>query len=323
MRFRARRFHDQPIIHPGLSSALGHNINGPCLIRVPPWVEAPLGRYYLYFAHHEGRSIRLAYADALTGPWHLHPPGALRIEDSLFPSDPAQITPRVGRMDPHAQLGISEFIPHIASPDVLMDRAGQRLLLFFHGMLEDGAQKTRLALSRDGVSFEAQPAFFDHYYLRVFAYRGWYWAISWGGYLYRAARPEGPFERGPPILEGAPLAAPGTILRHLALWRRGDQLQLFYSRIGDTPEVILHAEIGLDVDWHHWTVGAPQEILRPSLDWEGASLPVVTSRAGVAHKPEHALRDPYLFEDADGALYLLYSAAAEQAIGIVALEARP
>ena len=26
------------------------NINGPSLVRVPEWVENPLGKYYLYFA---------------------------------------------------------------------------------------------------------------------------------------------------------------------------------------------------------------------------------------------------------------------------------
>ena len=41
------------------------NINGPSLVRVPEWVENPLGKYYLYFAHHRGAYIRLAYADAL------------------------------------------------------------------------------------------------------------------------------------------------------------------------------------------------------------------------------------------------------------------
>ncbi len=32
------------------------------LIRVPDWVQAPLDSYDRYFAHHQGRHIRLAYA---------------------------------------------------------------------------------------------------------------------------------------------------------------------------------------------------------------------------------------------------------------------
>ena len=84
MSIRIHRLLDRPIISQDMSSSLGNNINGPSLIRVPDWVPDPLGRYYLYFAHHEGRSIRLAYADQLTGPWKLKEDGALRIEDSLL-----------------------------------------------------------------------------------------------------------------------------------------------------------------------------------------------------------------------------------------------
>ena len=50
------------------------NINGPSLVRVPEWVENPLGRYYLYFAHHRGAYIRLAYADAIEGPYTVYRP---------------------------------------------------------------------------------------------------------------------------------------------------------------------------------------------------------------------------------------------------------
>ena len=59
---------DQPIIRPDLHPSIGQNIQGPSLIRVPEWVEDPLGKYYLYFADHKGRYIRLAYSDELAGP---------------------------------------------------------------------------------------------------------------------------------------------------------------------------------------------------------------------------------------------------------------
>ena len=74
---RITRLLDRPIIGPELHESLGPNIQGPSLIRVPDWVPNPLGRYYLYFADHKGSWIRLAYADALTGPWRIHAPGAL------------------------------------------------------------------------------------------------------------------------------------------------------------------------------------------------------------------------------------------------------
>ena len=48
------RLGDGPIISPDTHPSIGKNIQGPSLIRVPDWVENPLGRYYLYFADHKG-----------------------------------------------------------------------------------------------------------------------------------------------------------------------------------------------------------------------------------------------------------------------------
>jgi hypothetical protein len=59
-------------------------MNGPSLIRVPDWIERPLGRYYLYFGHHIGEYIRLAYADNLHGPWQIYEPGVLPLVASRF-----------------------------------------------------------------------------------------------------------------------------------------------------------------------------------------------------------------------------------------------
>src|SRR5436190_17801802 len=76
------RFSENPIIRQAmLPGKDGQNINGPSLIRVPDWVEKPLGKYYLYFAHHRGKYIRLAYADRLQGPWTIHKPGTLSLEE--------------------------------------------------------------------------------------------------------------------------------------------------------------------------------------------------------------------------------------------------
>ena len=49
-----------PIITPEMDSRMGGNIQGPSLIKVPDWVENPLGKYYLYFADHRGTYIRMA-----------------------------------------------------------------------------------------------------------------------------------------------------------------------------------------------------------------------------------------------------------------------
>jgi hypothetical protein len=77
---RIERLPGNPIIGPAMLPANdGENICGPSLIRVPPWLPNPLGSYYLYFAHHGGTYIRLAYADDLTGPWTVYAPGTLRL----------------------------------------------------------------------------------------------------------------------------------------------------------------------------------------------------------------------------------------------------
>ena len=69
---------------------------------MPEWLPNPLGRYYLYFAHHQGAFIRLAYADELTGPWTVYAPGTLRLEQ----------TP---------------CYRHIASPDLHVDEENRRI----------------------------------------------------------------------------------------------------------------------------------------------------------------------------------------------------
>src|SRR5262245_44702217 len=89
---RVERLLDRPIISPDLHPSIGVNIQGPSLIRVPDWIEGRLGDYYLYFADHKGRYIRLAYADNLLGPWQIYPPGSLQLEQSCFLTESPTVT---------------------------------------------------------------------------------------------------------------------------------------------------------------------------------------------------------------------------------------
>ena len=41
------RFPENPLISVATSKLLGDNTNGPSVLRVPPWVKQPLGRYYM------------------------------------------------------------------------------------------------------------------------------------------------------------------------------------------------------------------------------------------------------------------------------------
>ena len=107
---RATRVGDAPIVTEALLPGdEGASINGPSLLRVPEWVQDRLGRYYLYFAHHNGDHIRMAYADRIEGPWTLHEGGVLSLD---------------------AQTVIAG---HVASPHVVIDEATRRFYLFYHG----------------------------------------------------------------------------------------------------------------------------------------------------------------------------------------------
>ena len=58
------------LIYPNmLKRKEGENINGPSLIKVPKWINNPLCRYYLYFSHHKGKYIRMAFSNSIEGPY--------------------------------------------------------------------------------------------------------------------------------------------------------------------------------------------------------------------------------------------------------------
>lgn len=300
---KLRRFDQNPIIRlemlPGND---GSNINGPSLIRVPDWITNRLGDYYLYFAHHSGKYIRLAYADKLEGPWKIHEPGTLRLEEA-----------------PGCK-------GHIASPDVIVDEERRQIRMYFHGPAKVApGQKTFVAVSADGLRFKASDEILGIFYWRVFHWENWWYAMGKGGLLYRSRDGLTHFEQGPNPFPSSDLrdqnynnAGP----RHLALHLVGETLWVYYSSIGDSPERILRNRIALTPDWSNWKTSAPQEVLRPETTYEGADLPVKPSAAGAMKGREHALRDPAIFVDTDGRVYLLYSVAGEAGIAIAELEAQ-
>jgi hypothetical protein len=298
-RLRVVRFEGNPIVRPQmLPGDEGASINGPSLIRVPEWVEAPLGRYYLYFAHHRGRSIRLAYADELRGPWRVHAPGALAIEETGC----AQ-TRRRGR-------------PHIASPDAWVDEAARRIRLYFHcPVVEEEAQQSMLALSEDGVRFAARSETLGPFYFRVFRRGGAFYAVARDGRLHRSADGIGPFEPGPQVVPAS--------VRHAAVDVVGDTLWIYFTRVGDAPERIVRARAELAGDWTGWVAGEPEEVLAPETVYEGAGLRLAPSRKGRAREPRRELRDPFVFRDADGRAFLLYAVAGEQGIALAELAGGP
>ena len=282
---RIVRFPKNPIIVPEMDDRMGSNINGPSLIRVPAWLPNPLGKYYLYFAHHQGQYIRLAYADHLEGPWTVYEPGTLHLDETPF----------------HG---------HIASPDIHIDDEKREIRMYFHGPVLPTKQMTRVALSTDGIHFTCLSELLGPSYFRVFRWGEYTYALAMPGIFYRSLDGLTNFEQGPTLFT--------PNMRHTAVKVDGDVLSVFYSNAYDCPEHILLATIRLMPDWMTWTASAPVSLLKPEMVYEGVELPLEPSKRGWIPERVRQLRDPAIFRE-DGRIYLLYSVAGEHGIAIAEL----
>jgi len=319
---KATRLTQNPLVTVTTSASLGSNVNGPTVIRVPDWVQRPLGRYYMYFANHMGEFIRLAYADAITGPWRIHEPGVLHVQDTAM-----------FRPQPDPKETLADFYTHVASPEILIDTERRRLVMWFHGWWTKGerwpadpaqarawaqqngySQLTQVAESADGIRFEARPAITRAPYLRVFRRGGFFYGVSRLGRLSRAADPLASFALGPNPFRDGPYA--GRI-RHVALLQRGNALHVFFTAIGDAPERVMWSTIDLTGDWTTWRGSAPIDVIQPERGYECTNLPNAPSESGDIAVPVRQIRDPFVFEEA-GRSYLFYSICGEQ--GIAAAE---
>ena len=282
-----------PLITPASSRSLGPNINGPSVIRVPSWIQCPLGKYYLYFAHHQGRYIRMAYADSIEGPWKIHEPGTLNLSE--LPQG---------------------WGSHIASPDVHVDEETKVIRMYFHAGFGSG-QQNGTATSTDGIRFKVSETVPGGWYFRVFDYKGVYYGIERHGYLMRSQDPMGTFELRKACLMPAEVRDKKRIrqVRHTAVVRKDDLLLVFYSRTGDTPERILLSTVQLSDDWTKWVLSKPIEVIQPETDYEGLQFPLRASSGGVAPKQVRELRDPYVFEE-DGRYFLFYTISGEAGIAM-------
>jgi hypothetical protein len=265
---------------------MGDNINGPSVIEVPDWIPNPLGAFYLYFAAHHGRYIRMAYADAPTGPWRTYEPGVLAI-------------------------GPTGFQKHIASPDVLVDHERRQVRMYFHGRTGKVRQATRVALSPDGIAFKVLPEVLGPAYFRVFRWAGSWYSLVMPGELWRSPDGLSRFERGP---------APFTkAMRHSAVFVAHQALHVVYSRVWDEPERLLWSCVDITRDWQHWTPSRARTLLAPERGYEGADLPLARSNRGIVRVRVRQLRDPAVLET-HGQRYLLYAVAGEHGIAIARLE---
>ncbi len=321
---RAERLVDHPIIAPSmLPGDEGESINGPSLIRVPDWVPNRLGKYYLYFAHHDGNYIRFAYADELTGPWTIKEGGMLPVGEQ------------------QALRG------HIASPEAVIDDASRQIFLFTHGnpRAGDGPQVTTVAVSPDGVTFRDLGGELAPAYLRVFRHDGAWYGLTGSGVLRRASQLGAPFEPVAtiigrdivdaldPWLRGEPGAVPADQrpatgdgrygIRHVGTDVHNGRLYVYFSCLAHRPERILATVVEMKGPPETWVAKGVHEVLQPERIWEGADLPLAYSRGGSTIKYGYnrvrELRDPAVYREGNDA-WLLYSAAGEYGLGIAKLE---
>ncbi len=315
---RVTRFATNPLVTVRSSATLGANVNGPTVIRVPSWVQKPLGKYYMYFGNHRGVFIRMAYADALTGPWTIHEPGVWHVKDSsLYRPQPDSAS-------------FGGFNTHFASPEAFIDSANRRIVLWAHGWYTNGerwpaepqaaqawankngyGQFTQGAVSSDGLNFTAQPAITKESYIRVFQRNGSLYGMSRLGVLLRARDPLASITVGPNAFRETPYGS--NRVRHVALVPRGDRLYVLFTVIGDAPERMYMSTIDMTQTWEDWKVGAPVDVMQPETDYECVRQPIAPSQVGDVAGDVRQIRDPHVLED-EGKTYLFYAICGEQGV---------
>lgn len=269
----------------------GNNINGPSLIRVPDWITNRLGKYYLYFAHHLGKYIRLAYADNLRGPYKLHKKGTLHLNETL------------------------NSYHHIASPDVHVDNANKKIIMYFHSPVKGkSGQFTLVSESDNGLDFICtNKDILGFPYFRIFDYQGATYAVGknvLNAVIYKKIE-DSICLMFQVIHEFIPNS------RHFAPLVIDDTLYLFHSNIGDNPESILCSKVSTETP-DNWQVTCCDVILSPNEIYEGINEELRPSKAGAIFGLHREVRDPCIYTE-DNKIYLIYSVGGENGLAIVDL----
>ena len=268
------------------------NINGPSLIKVPDWIENPLGKYYLYFAHHQGSYIKMAYSDKIDGPYTEYKNGVINLDQTICKS-------------------------HIASPDVHIDNDKKQIVMYYHGDTTD-EQRTFISYSNDGLSFTDTGIDCGPFYFRVFKYKDKLYSVAKNkkidSVILESDNWEGEFKPLFNFLEKS---------RHTSVFLEDDDLYIFYSLIGDTPESIRMIQLKLDTDINNWDVIHMEKILKPELKYEGSEYPIIPSMPGSSTLRYgggvNEVRDPYIYVENKN-IYLLYTLAGELGIGLAKID---
>jgi hypothetical protein len=280
-----------------LGETAGQFTNGPTVIKVPLWVEDPLGTYYMYFADHRGVGIRLAYSESLSGPWTVSPNPVLLLNESL---------------------GIEG---HMASPDIYIDDNAETIYITVHGEPVStmyANQVSVLAESHDGLSFAQDSSYAGSIwapfaYARILKIDDTFVRINPGKHqVSRSDSITGPFSA--PAYYSLP---ENREHRHASVLLDGSTIVIYFTRVRDAPERIYRATIDASQPWGEWALTNEQCVRRPELSWEGSQFPIAFSKDGPANSVNQ-LRDPFIYDDGTNRA-LFYSYAGESGIAMVTL----
>lgn len=334
-----------PIITPSMFNNPddGKNINGPSLIRVPDWIPVnkranPSAQYYLYFAHHAGDYIRMAWAANIEGPYTLYNDFTTLRNRGVLDNNECDIILK-------NNIVIQEN--HLASPDVIIDDINKKIIMYFHtgasffvNGIKQKKQVTWVTTAPYGLEFYKgiESVHLGDSYFRVFKYDDNLYALDNGAKIYKALDNVNPWDTPPkhdftkPLWEvnsnhvfqnDIPVPSGQLRVRHTGTRVVGDTLHVFYSRRGELQEKIQLSTVDMSTNWTSWNPTYPPiDILVPNPGWEGGHHKMVNSRKGASIN-KNQLRDPDVFEDVDGQLYLTYTGNGEGGIGIAKLYETP
>ena len=317
----------------------GEDINGPCVIRLPEWLPIekrvhPTAKYYLYFGHHHGAYIRMAWAENLNGKWTLY-----NADSTVLPLKRGVLglyNKKNGKnITPGNNIEISS---HIASPVVLIDNIKKQFILFFHGQTKlisetKNDQRTFVCYSNNGVDFQKNisPVMLGGSYFAPFIYKNQWYSFSNGGLFHEAPKIKG-FDETPGVFDYSKIlwttrhnffekaitetGNSNFRVRHLTTFLEKNILHIFFSSSHDTPERIYYTKCNLNGESNTWTAQSFRCIFQAREVWEGGNLTPKPSEGGAAKSMLNEVRDPYIFKDNDGKIYLFYCAGGERGIGM-------
>ncbi|MGY8946493.1 MAG: hypothetical protein ACKVJS_05505 [Flavobacteriales bacterium] len=272
----------------------------------------------------------MAFSDSLAGPWKILNKEIINIQQSGLSTKKGKDT-KISELEKYnkptetiallSQINfkknrtkISSNNPHIASPEIIIDNDNKNIYLFFHGIIEGTIQKTKMASSKNGIIFDTINKSLTAPYLKIEKVKNQYYGIAMPDLFYRLT---GNFES----YETREKWLLDSKTRHSDLMVDKNILYLIYTRIGNKPESILYRKIDIDSkDWNDWKAGPEKKLLVPELEWEGANQSKEESEKGSPGELVNQLRDPSVFKDNDGKIYLLYCGGGENGIGISELK---